>query len=292
MSFQLAVFSDEVSQDLSKAIEVCKDFSLHGVEIRSVWDRKGPHDLSDDDLKRINDLLGEAGLAVCAISTPFLKCDIGNTVQYQEHIGILRRSIEVAHSLNAPIIRGFTYWRTPDPNAVFDQIVEDYAEPVRILNEMDMVMGIENEASTNVGSGAELRRFIDAVGSERVVPLWDPCNERFLGPDFYPFPDGYEHVRGRVAHVHIKDARWNHDKNTAECTPIGDGEVRMAEQLAALQQDGYNGWLSLETHWRPTELSEEELNRPGGASFSKEGEYASRVCLEKMIGILDGLAGR
>ena len=99
MSFKLAVFSDEVSQDLSKAIQVCRDFSLHGVEIRSVWDRKAPHNLSDEDLSRIRDLLGEAGLAVCAISTPFLKCDIGNREQYRQHMGILRRSIEVAHSL-------------------------------------------------------------------------------------------------------------------------------------------------------------------------------------------------
>ena len=286
MTFKLAVFSDEVSQDLTKAIQVCKDFSLNGVEIRSVWDRKGPQHLSDGDLERIKDLLGEAGLEVCAISTPFLKCDIGEPDQYQEQLRILRRSIEVAHALNAPIIRGFTYWRTDDPKAVFNQIVEDFTEPVKILEEMDMVMGIENEASTNIGSGAELREFVDAVASPRIVPLWDPCNVRFMGAEYFPFPEDYYNLKGRIAHVHIKDARWNTAKNAAECTRIGEGETRLAEQIAALKADGYDGWLSLETHWRPTELSEDELNRPGGADFSKEGEYASRVCLENLLKML------
>jgi hypothetical protein len=53
-------------------------------------------------------------------------------------------------------------------------------------------------------------------------------------------------------------------------------------QFRALDRDGYTGYVSLETHWRPKALSEEEVNRPGGSNFSKEGEYASRICLDRI----------
>jgi hypothetical protein len=34
------------------------------------------------------------------------------------------------------------------------------------------------------------------------------------------------------------------------------------------------------------------MNKPGGAAFSKEGEYASRVCLENLHRILKELGLR
>ena len=38
--FRLGVITDEISQELSEALDVAEEFALDGVEIRSVWDRK------------------------------------------------------------------------------------------------------------------------------------------------------------------------------------------------------------------------------------------------------------
>ena len=61
-------------------------------------------------------------------------------------------------------------------------------------------------------------------------------------------------------------------------------------QFAALKDDGYEGFCSLETHWRPVALSEEEIKRPGGAAYSESGEYASRICLANINAIVAALA--
>jgi len=37
--FKLAVFTDEISQDLHRAIDMAQDFKLKGLEIRSVWNK-------------------------------------------------------------------------------------------------------------------------------------------------------------------------------------------------------------------------------------------------------------
>ena len=69
--YKLAVFSDEVSQDLAKAISVAREYGLAGLEIRSVWD-KPPQNLDSSDINEIRKQVREAGLKVCSIASPFL----------------------------------------------------------------------------------------------------------------------------------------------------------------------------------------------------------------------------
>ena len=292
MSFKLAVFSDEVSQDLSRAIAVAGDYHLDGLEIRSVWD-KGSDELDAEDARRIKSEMGEAGLEVCALSTRFLKCDLGDEAALREHLDILRRCIDTAGILDTTILRIFTFWRQPEPESRWDEIVDIYHKHVIPMVESSPVMlAIENEASTIIGSGDELHRFLQKVDHPKVRGLWDPCNVLFMGEGHTIYPDDYQACKDDIIHVHVKDARWNKEANEAECVLLGDGEIGIGDQLAGLAKDGYDEWLSLETHWRPTKLSETELNLPGGANFSKEGEYASRKCLDSLAVMLNerGLA--
>ena len=61
-------------------------------------------------------------------------------------------------------------------------------------------------------------------------------------------------------------------------------------QLAALKEDGYKGYISLETHYRKgIKISEELLRQPGGADFSECGLEASEECLEALQDILGEL---
>ncbi|MEM2442928.1 MAG: hypothetical protein QXL20_02895, partial [Candidatus Bathyarchaeia archaeon] len=72
-----------------------------------------------------------------------------------------------------------------------------------------------------------------------------------------------------------------------EWTAVGEGEVAYREQFKALMEDGYRGYLSLETHWRPKrKLSEERIIRPGGEEFSYSGEEASEICMRNLIRVL------
>ncbi len=286
--FKLACFTDEISQDLATAIAVCKEYELDGVEIRSVWD-KPPQELSDDDVARIKDMLGEAGLATCCIASPFFKCDLGNEAEYEEHLRILRRCIWMGQQLGTNIVRGFTFWKKgPLTDEVFQQILEAYKEPVNILASEGAILGIENEASTYLGAAHEVKRFIDALGSEHVRAIWDPCNELFAENGETPYPDGYSHIKNDIVHVHIKDAGPG-ENGELTCLRIGDGLIDYPGQFQALIDDGYEGYASLETHWRPKALTKEQVDRPGGAAYSENAEQASRQCLDRIKEILASL---
>jgi len=290
VGFQLAVFTDEISQDLEKALAVAREFNLDGVEIRSVWDRP-PQALDREEIAEARRLIDRAGLRVCSIGSPFFKCDIDSPEQYREHLDILDRCIGLADALGAPVIRGFTFWRTGDPGSRWQTILDHFLEPVRKIEAAGLMLGIENEHSTFIGTGRDLARFLAEIDSPHVRAVWDPANSvHDVAGNEVPYPDGYQAVRPWIQHVHIKDAgRDPQGKPIPVC--LGDGVIDLKGQLRALDADGYEGFVSLETHWRPRALNEEELNRPGGSTFSEEGEYATRRCLEWLEAALAEMGG-
>ena len=59
--------------------------------------------------------------------------------------------------------------------------------------------------------------------------------------------------------VHVKDAKKVDDERIGEHMPVGEGDAMLRPLFSRLKQDGYDGYLSLETHWRPTEQLEKDL---------------------------------
>jgi len=289
MIFKLSVITDEVSQDLEVVAKFADRFGLDGVEIRTVWNRN-PQDLVDkvDDIRGI---LKKYDLKVSAIASPFFKADIENEREYKEHIEILKRCISLAKSLDTNIIRGFTFWRKNGSlDEYLESILEKFQKPLEIIESEGVLLGIENEPSTFVGNGRELATFLNQLDSKNVGAIWDPGNDIWDPNGEKPYPDGYEYVKDRIIHVHVKDGVRSGRDGKPEFLPIGEGEVNYPEQLKALKMDGYRGYLSLETHWRPgKKIPWDQISRPGGGEFSGLGEYASEICMRNLINILESL---
>ena len=286
--FRLSIITDEVSQDLEVALKFAKSFNLDGVEIRSVWG-KAPQDLLEESSK-IKRILKKYDLEVSAIASPLFKADLKNHKEYLEHLEYLKRCIELAKKLETNIIRGFTFWRNGSLEEFIDEIVEKFQKPLELVEAEGVILGIENEPSTFVGNGKELNRFLDRVNSENVKAIWDPGNDIFDSSGEVPYPDGYSYVRGKIIHVHIKDGIRRGERGEPEFMPFGEGEVDYYGQLKALKNDGYDGYLSLETHWRLRTLPKDLVVQPKGEEFSRFGEESSRICmrnLQKMLREMD-----
>ncbi|RLG78107.1 MAG: sugar phosphate isomerase/epimerase [Thermoprotei archaeon] len=283
--FKLSVISDEVSQDLERVAKFAKKFNLDGIEIRTVWN-KPPQELVEK-ASEIRTILHRHGLVVPCIASPFFKADLDSEEEYRQHITILRRVIEFAKSLDTNLIRIFTFWRKGPLDNYLALILKKFEEPLDIVKEEGVVVAVENEPSTHVNNGRRLAQFLDALGNPAYVKaLWDPGNDISDPEGEIPYPDGYNYVRGRIVHIHIKDAvRLAPGK--AEPRPVGEGDVDYVGQLKALIDDKYDGFLSLETHWRPKKkLTEEQLIKPGGAAFSEMGEEASEVCIKNLLSLI------
>ena len=276
---ELAAITDEIHSDLDYALSVMAEYGVKNAELRTVWD-KNIADAPDEYVERIASVLRARNARPIGLATPFYKCDlphigelasgpVGNTHDareraFDEQIALLRRCIEIARVLDVKLIRTFTFWRkgllTPE---IEDAIVDAYAVPARIAEEAGVTLIIENEHACYIGTGAETARVLEKIGSPNVRAVWDPGNATMVGEK--AFPDGYEAIKPFIAHVHIKDVSADE-----QWTTVGEGIIGYREQFRALKRDGYDGYLSLETHF----------------DLSGSKENASRACLSAMQALL------
>lgn len=250
---RLSVITDEISPDLDRALDVCESLDIRTVELRVVG-KTNIVSHGEESLGRTQASLEGRGFDVCAIAAPLFKCHLwgdgpptGNThsaapATRDEQWEILEQSLKVARLLGAPLVRSFSFWRLPEPRSAREEVTEALAEATTRAEEAGLNLALENEHECNVATGDEAGWMLRRIPSTAFGIIWDPGNEARIGPR--PFPDGYEHVRDRVSHVHLKDIDEGGD-----WTRIGEGVIDYPGQLRALEDDGYAGFLSLETHY-------------------------------------------
>lgn len=281
---KLAVFTDEVSQDLDRAVKFAVRHQLDGVELRSVWSKPVQH-LNASDVAMVRKALGERGLEVAAIASPVFKCELDDEAAHREHLEFVRDCCRLANEFGTSIVRVFTFWKRGPSQLVWEKVKSKFRPAIPIAGEAGVTLAIENEYSTYCATAGETARMVRELGSPAVRVAWDPCNEVYAEEGVMPYPDAYESVKDLSVHVHVKDGKRD-AKGVPHMTPVGEGAIAWKEQLVALLRAGYRGYVSLETHWRPSALPEAALNQPGGVTFSEAGEYASDVCMKNLLEIL------
>jgi len=266
---QLGVITDEISEDLDHALAVCKELGIQVVELRSIWNTN-IIDLDDTQLARLEATLQQGGFTVCAIASPFLKCHIDHDAPAAgrmhsagqatraEQWDILETSLDLADRFHAPIVRAFSFWRVEDPTAVRDDVLDTLRQATERTAKRGKLLGLENEHACNIATGEETAWYFERIPDRTLGVIWDPGNEAALGD--VPFPDGYNAIRDRVHHVHLKDIAEIGD--AAHFTTMGAGAIDYVGQFRALAADGYAGVLSLETHFK----------------VEGDGEPATRAC--------------
>ncbi len=231
-----------------------------GAELRVIGG-KNILDLEDEELRHAKDELDHAQLQVVSIASPLLKCVLEGGPELDrrfEHDAfaskhaladqrrLTERAVAIAHFFGARVIRVFSYWRTVEPERCYDAIAKALSDLAVVAKCEDVVFAIENEHACNIGTGAETARLLELVPDAEIMVVWDPANALVAGE--VPFPDGYEALpNNRIVHVHAKDC----DMLTGKPAwgPLGTRHVKWKGQIERLIADGYQGYLSLETHW-------------------------------------------
>ena len=249
------VFADEVSKDFEEAAKLSREAGADYIEVRGgIWG-KNVTNADDDDVKRMQEVLDKYGVKVGAIGSPFGKCTFEED-DYGKHIGFFPRMVELAHIFNTDIIRMFTFWvpqelrgrGKPRPNIkdYLGEIAPRLKPAAEIAEKEGVIMAIETEGSTLSGTCAEARAVIDAVGSDAMKIAWDVNNSWRCGE--LPYPDGYNHIRGLVRHLHVKP---NADKNI---DTVSDSNLTYSQIFRiVLEEEGFDGCASIE-HWGSPEL--------------------------------------
>jgi L-ribulose-5-phosphate 3-epimerase len=272
-TFKLSVFTDEITQDFGRALEVAsKEFGLGHVELRGLWG-KNIMALDDRDIAEARALLERYQLRVTSIAGPLFKVDwpgapvskfsqrdkFGADYTYGQQQEVLERGLELARAFRTDRLRCFDFWRLEDPKPHRAAIDEELRKAALKAGRRGVTLVMENEYACNTATAAEAARTLAAVKVPSFKLNWDPGNSAFRGET--PYPDGYNLLpKERVGHVHCKDVLRNPD-GTFAWMAVGRGLIDFAGQFRALKRDGYRGAVVLETHWRGAGTAEESTRQ-------------------------------
>jgi L-ribulose-5-phosphate 3-epimerase len=268
--FKLSVITDEITQDLGRALEIAsREFGLAYVELRGLWN-KNIVNLDEKETAEVRRLLEKYGLQVTDIASPLFKTDwpgaptskyspkspqFGADYSYAQQGEVLERSIAVAKALGTERIRCFDFWRLEDPKPFREAMDEKLRETTAVVAGMKMTLLLENECECNTATGAEAARTLQAVKLPNFKLNWDPGNAANCGE--IAFPEGFEKLpKDRIGHMHCKDVVRNAD-GKFEWAAMGRGVIDYVGQFRALVKAGYAGTMSLETHWQGAGSAEE-----------------------------------
>lgn len=237
---QLSGFSDEISPDFDKQMQVIPKLGMKYIEIRGV-DGKNITDLTPDEVAAVKEKLDAAGVQISSIGSPIGKIDI--TDDFAPHLETFRKLLKTAKTLNTRYIRMFSFYipKGADPADYREEVLARLKVLIQEAKKADMILLHENEK--NIYGDTDLRclDLMENLACEHFRAVFDFANFIQCGVETVP---AYQRLKPYVDYIHIKDAI----SETGTVVPPGMGDGHLAEILAGFKADGYTGFLSLEPH--------------------------------------------
>lgn len=269
-TWTLSGFGDEIHPDPRIQVAVLSALGATHIEVRSAWGTNVV-DLAEEQLAALRALLDDVEMRVSAIASPIGKVDVA--LQPDHEVQRLRRVIRAAHVLETANIRVFSFFRREGVRV--ESVRDDVLNRMRLLADEAEREGVtllhENEKGIYGDVPARVLDLVESVGSSALRLAWDNAN--FVQVGVRPFDDGYALLRPYVDYLQVKDAV----ALTGAVVPAGEGDGQLRETLAALRDDGYAGFASLEPH---LDQAFELGGFSGPAAFGRAARAFARLLAE------------
>jgi len=251
----LTGFADEAADGIEEQIRATKELGWKYIEARSI-SGKNIHDLSDEQFDYVYAALQISGIRVncfgSAIANHSKRIDDPTETSIEE----AKRAITRMKKLGVKLIRIMSYAlfkdRTPE-----NQMKHQRFERLRTICKMFLDQGITpvHENCMNYG-GMGWKYTLELLENVPGLKLVFDTGNPVVSIDYSKTPPSppqsawefYSHVRDHVVYVHIKDAKWDKEKNKEEFTFPGEGEADVERIVRDLLSRGYNGGFSMEPH--------------------------------------------
>ncbi len=254
--FPIGVMLESFRMDTKESVELAAKMGAQGLQMYATRGEHAPERMNAAARRELLDLVKSYGLKFSALCGDFGH-GFGDAARNGELIERSKRVMELAKDLETNIVTTHIGVVPADPSHPRYGIMQ---EACGILSEYADTMQAHFAIETGPETASVLKPFLDSLHSRGVAVNLDPANLVMVTGDD-PVQAVYT-LRDYIVHTHAKDGRKLLDRDPEiiyniieaeiqegaafEELPLGEGDVPFPAYLAALEDIGYSGYLTIE----------------------------------------------
>lgn len=257
----LCAVTDEISKDLVTALNMGLEYGLNRFELRTVNSNRFPF-YSEENIETLLKYKNEKGVIYTSISPGLFKISTDNTPW-----GRLKRTgytdiCNLTERLGAKKLIVFS-GKKGIKDEDYQAVVEKMVKLCKQAKKYGIMVCLENSPNSCCVSAEDMIKTIKDINMDNFRLNWDPGNSQTGG--CLDIDRDFELLMPYIENVHIKDVIRKEDGGKYYL-PIGEGSVDYEKILTLLNNAGYKGALTIETHCDPPE-----------AAFVKSIKYLNNI---------------
>lgn len=285
-------FSDEISPDFNKQLEVVRELGMNHISLRSA-DGKGIADYTAEEFaEKLLPRLDEAQVRISSMGSPIGKIPVDSQEDFEKQKTQLEEICRMCEMSGCRYIRIFSFYIPKDknPDDYKDIVIKKMKEFEAIARKHEVILLHENEKDIYGDIGRRCKVIFDEIRSPYLKGAFDFANFVQCKEDT---KECWEMLKEHIVYIHIKDAVYSDNENVL----CGTGDGKIEELLKqAICDEGYEGFLTLEPHLvlfdTLASLETEEAEKIIKANKAKDGAEGYSMQYHALLDILNriGLA--
>ncbi|MEH7224945.1 sugar phosphate isomerase/epimerase family protein [Bacillus sp. JJ1566] len=268
ISNKIGIIVDSLRLPLRDGLKVAKDMGANGVQIYAVDGEMAPENLSYSARKELKDYISSLGLEISALCGDLGGHGFQDHRQNTKKIEKSKRILDLAVELGTNIVTTHIGIVPEKKDSSIYETMQTACDELGIYaKSMNAYFAIETGPETSV----RLKSFLDSLSTNGVSVNFDPANMVMVTGD--DPVEGVKLLKNYIVHTHVKDGiqtkpvdprdvygALGHGKGldhkkiaqmvaTGEFfkeVPLGKGSVDFQKYFTALNEIGYNGYLTIE----------------------------------------------
>lgn len=255
--FPIGIIINSFRTDIPTSVKKAAECGAQGIQVYSTHGEMAPENLSPEKRREFLKLVKDNGLIISALCGDlggggFIHKDLN-----EARVEKSKRILDLAKDLETDIVTTHIGVVPSDPNHDRYKIMQEAChELAEYADSIDAHFAVETGPETS----AVLKGFLDSLNSTGVGVNLDPANLVMVTGD--DPVQAVHNLKKYIVHTHAKDGKQIFfrdpeivygikkdvivtDDSFIE-VPLGEGSVDFPKYLAALEEIGYNGFLTIE----------------------------------------------
>jgi len=231
---------------LEKIVELAKKFNVDALEVRGIggeMDNTKIECFLPENADKTKAYLKENGISLLSMGTSACCDAIGDN---DEEIEKICREIDVASRMGFKFVRVFGNSIKEEYDVVCKRVVRALQKLCAYAIDKDVTVLLETHGDFN--DEATVCPVVEALKEyESFGLIWDIMHtDGKYKENWIKF---YDALKPYIKHLHIKD----HNRSPWKLVSVGEGDIPVADICNYLENDGYDGYYSLEWEkkWHP-----------------------------------------